>query len=57
MANQTGIEFKPHFGVTTRKCQNCPARENPNWTILGVEREFAPIERLEDTAKGVWRRS
>jgi hypothetical protein len=29
-------------------------QENPNWTILGVEREFAPIERLEDTAKGIW---
>jgi len=40
--------------VTTRKCQNCPARENPNSTILGVEREFASIERLEDTAKGIW---
>jgi hypothetical protein len=25
---------------------------NPNCTILGVEREFAPIERPEDTAKG-----
>jgi NAD(P)-dependent dehydrogenase (short-subunit alcohol dehydrogenase family) len=20
-------------GVTTRKCHNCPVRENPNWTI------------------------
>jgi uncharacterized protein DUF4158 len=29
------------FGVTTRKCQNCPVRENQIWTILGVEREFA----------------
>jgi hypothetical protein len=27
---------------------------NPNWTILGVEREFPPIERLEYTAKGIW---
>jgi hypothetical protein len=39
--------------VTTRKCQNCPVRENLNWTIYGVEREFAPIERLEDTAEGI----
>jgi hypothetical protein len=30
--------------VTTRKCQNCPVRENQTWTILGLEREFAPIE-------------
>src|ERR1700724_1461802 len=29
-------------------------RENPNWTILGVERKFAPIERLKDTAEGIW---
>jgi hypothetical protein len=21
------------IGVTTRKCQNCPVRENANWTI------------------------
>jgi len=27
---------------------------NPNWTIFGVDREFAPVERLEDTAKGTW---
>jgi hypothetical protein len=39
-------------GVRTRKCQNCPVRENPKGTILGVEREFAPLERLEDTAEG-----
>jgi hypothetical protein len=32
----------------------CPIRENPNWTILGVQRELAPIERLEDTAEGIW---
>jgi hypothetical protein len=41
-----------HLGVRTRKCQNCPVRENPNGTLLGVEREVAPLERLEDTAKG-----
>jgi hypothetical protein len=41
-------------GVTTRKCQNCPVRENANWKILGVEREFAPIERPEDTAESIW---
>ena len=28
-------------------------RQNPN-NFLGVEREFAPIERLEDTAEGIW---
>jgi hypothetical protein len=27
---------------------------NPNWTILGVQREFPPIERLENTVKGIW---
>jgi len=41
-------------GVTTRKCQNCPVRENQIWTILGVDREFAPIERVEDTAEDIW---
>jgi len=25
--------FRHHLGVTTRKCQNCPVGENPNWTI------------------------
>jgi hypothetical protein len=25
--------FHTMYGVTTRKCQNCPVRENPNWTI------------------------
>jgi hypothetical protein len=39
-------------GVTTRKCQNCPVRENPKGTILGLAREFAPLKRLEDTADG-----
>jgi len=28
-------------GVTTRKCQNCPVRENKSWTISGFEPEFA----------------
>jgi hypothetical protein len=41
-------------GVTTRKCQNCPVRESQTWTILGVEREFGSIERVEDTAEGIW---
>jgi hypothetical protein len=26
----------------------------PKLEILGVEREFAPIERLEDSAEGIW---
>jgi hypothetical protein len=26
--------FEHLVGVTTRKCQNCPVRDNPNWTIL-----------------------
>ena len=43
---------KRPLGVTTRKCENCPVRENPKGTILGVEREFALLERLEDTAEG-----
>ena len=38
----------------TRKCQHCPVRENQTWTILGVEREFGSIERVEDTAEGIW---
>ena len=41
------------IGVTTRKCQNCPVRENQTWTILGLEREIAPIERVKDTAGGI----
>jgi hypothetical protein len=41
-------------GVTTRKCQNCPVRENGNWKILGVERELVPIEWPEDTAESIW---
>jgi hypothetical protein len=40
--------------MTTRKCQNCSVRDNLNWTNLGVERGFAPIEWLEDTAKYIW---
>jgi len=44
-------------GVTTRKCQNCPVRENQTWTILGLEREIAPIERVKDTAGASGRRS
>jgi hypothetical protein len=40
------------FGVTTRKCQNCPVRESRTWTISGVEREFASIERVEDHRGG-----
>ena len=45
--------FRLFMGMT-RKCQNCPVRENQNWTILGVKREFAPNERVEDTADGIW---
>jgi hypothetical protein len=41
-------------GVTTRKCQNCPVRENQTWTILGLEREIAPLERVKDAAGGIW---
>ena len=51
---QTPLAKHASFGVTTRKCQNCPGRESPTWTILGVEREFASIERLENTAEGIW---
>jgi hypothetical protein len=40
------------LGVTTRKCQNCPVRENQTWTILGLEREIAPLERVKDAAGG-----
>jgi hypothetical protein len=40
--------------ATTRECQNCPVRENGNWKILGVEREFVPIEGREDTAESIW---
>jgi len=32
-----GVDSKAHLRLTlpmtTRKCQNCPVRENPNWTI------------------------
>ena len=42
------------IGVTTRKCQNCPVRENQTWTILGLEREIAPLERVKDAAGGIW---
>jgi hypothetical protein len=42
-----------HLGVTTRKCQNCPVRENQIWTILCVERKFAAIERVEEIAEGI----
>ena len=41
-----------HLGVRTRKCQNCPVRENPNGTILGVEREFAALERHREGSFG-----
>jgi hypothetical protein len=41
------------MGVATRKCQNCPVRENQTRTILGLEREIAPIERVKDTAGGI----
>jgi hypothetical protein len=41
------------LGVTTRKCQNCPVRENQIWTNVGVQRELAPIERVEDAAEGI----
>src|SRR5271166_2416482 len=51
---QTPLAKHASFGVTTRKCQNCPVRESPTWTILGVEREFASIERAENTAEGIW---
>jgi hypothetical protein len=44
----------PEKGVTTRKCQNCPVRENQTWTILGLEREIAPLERVKDAAGGIW---
>jgi hypothetical protein len=30
--------------VTTRKCQNCPARQSLSGTIQGCERGFAPPE-------------
>ncbi len=39
-----GYRFSPRIpdmGVTTRKCQNCPVRENQTWTILGFEPEIA----------------
>ena len=41
-----------HNGVTTRKCQNCPLRENPQGRITGIERKFAPLELLDDIAEG-----
>jgi hypothetical protein len=47
------VAFCRHMGVTTRKCQNCPVRENQTWTILGLEREIAPIDRVKDTAGGI----
>ena len=52
LAADAPIKWVFRFGVTTRKCQNCPVRENPKGTILSVAREFAPLERLEDTAEG-----
>jgi hypothetical protein len=46
--------LRRYMGVTTRKCQNCPVRESQTWTLLGVEREFGSIERVEDTEEGIW---